>query len=165
MRRPRAGGPLVGVDFHYQQAVRLGAVRQNIMHPTLVAPFPTVLYPDVFRPNEACREAAFARRAAYRQLQIGIGSHLDFILRRDVDRPRRGAFKRRHPFTEIREIGMLRFHRRQPSDQHQAQLAIAALQRHGLPFFQHPDIKADIAPTGALRRNMLDLSLFSRFSQ
>lgn len=55
---------------------------------------------------------------------------------------------------------MLRFHRRQPGDQHQAQLAIAALQRHGLPFFQHPDIKADIAPTGALRRNMLDLSLF-----
>lgn len=55
------------------------------MHPALIAPFPTVLYPDVFRPNEACREAAFARRAAYRQLQIGIGSHLDFILRRDVD--------------------------------------------------------------------------------
>ena len=161
MRRPGAGGAFVGIHLHHQQTVGLRIIRQDIVHQTLITPFATMLNAHILRTNHPRRQRTFTRRAAHRQFKVRIRRHFHLVLRRDVHRPRRGTFKRRHALSQPWEVGLRRFDRRQPGNQHQTQLAFAAFQRNALPFFQHPHIKTDIAPAGALRRDVLDLPLFS----
>jgi hypothetical protein len=59
--------PFLGVNLHHQQAVRLRAIRQNIVHQRWLRPS-AMLYAHVLRGDDPCRESSFTRRAAYRQL-------------------------------------------------------------------------------------------------
>ena len=158
VRGPGAGGALFGIDLHHQQTVRLAAVRQDVMHQPLVTPFTAMLNAHLFRRNHPRRPRALARCAAHGKLQIGIGGHFNALLRRHVDRPRRRALKRRHPPAEARKLRVTGFHRGEPRHQHQALLPVAALKRERFALFQHPDIKADIAPAGAFRGDVLYLA-------
>ncbi len=156
MRRPRAGGPR-RCRLHHQQAVRLGAVRQNIMHLALIAPFPRCSTPTSSgRMRRAgklpcparCIPPAPDRNRRSPQLYPAA----------DVDRPRRVRSNGDIRLPRFGKSACCVFTDASPATS-TAQLAIAAPASRSA-LFQHPDIKADIAPTGALRRNMLDLSLF-----
>jgi hypothetical protein len=140
----------------HQQALGRFGLRKDVAHEALIGPRSARLPAHAIGRDQPGRTGARAWRGADGDLRIARGGDGDGQASWDVDRARSGVLEHRgatadagEPLTASRDIGLAR-------QDDNAGFAVGERKSHRLTRGQLADFQADIAPAGALRRDVDD---------